>query len=119
MTESKSCLLCEKTIRGRADKKFCNDYCRNYYNNKKKPQLNEFVKKTNQALLLNRKILEDLLDVKKEMKIVEEETLKQQGFQFELVTSQRINKTGTKYNYCYEYGFFSLKGNRLLIFRKE
>lgn len=118
MTENKTCLLCQKTIRGRSDKKFCNDYCRNYYNNKNKPPLNDFVKKTNQALLLNRKILEDLLEEKNQMKIIEEEKLDRLGFQFELITSQKLNKSGTQYNYCYEFGFFPLHGNRLLVFRK-
>lgn len=29
----KKCLECGEKIVGRADKKFCNDYCRNAYNN--------------------------------------------------------------------------------------
>jgi hypothetical protein len=35
-TEIKKCLACNKTLRGRADKKFCDDYCRSNYNNLQK-----------------------------------------------------------------------------------
>ena len=54
----KSCLLCQKTIRGRSDKKFCNDYCRNVYNNQNKSIQNNLVRNINNALGKNRKILE-------------------------------------------------------------
>jgi hypothetical protein len=31
--ETKTCLFCEKPVKGRSDKKFCDDYCRAAYNN--------------------------------------------------------------------------------------
>lgn len=37
-TETATCLNCDKTLKGRTDKKFCDDYCRNSYNNQLKPQ---------------------------------------------------------------------------------
>ena len=32
--ENRKCLECEETVKGRVDKKFCSDYCRNSYNNR-------------------------------------------------------------------------------------
>jgi len=119
MNENKLCLLCNKIIRGRSDKKFCNDYCRNLFNNKKKLPLTEWVKKTNQILLLNRKILENMLTETKLMNIVEAKMLVDLGFHFEFTTAQHLNKTGTRYYYCYEYGYFPLKGNKYLVFEKS
>ena len=30
----KTCKTCEKPIKGRSDKKYCNDYCRSIHHNK-------------------------------------------------------------------------------------
>ena len=32
--EPKPCLSCSKPVKGRTDKKFCDDYCRNSYHNR-------------------------------------------------------------------------------------
>ncbi|RYF12576.1 MAG: DUF2116 family Zn-ribbon domain-containing protein, partial [Flavobacteriales bacterium] len=37
------CLDCNTEIKGRADKKFCDDQCRNNYNNRRKSEDGEFV----------------------------------------------------------------------------
>ena len=31
--EKRNCLECKDPVKGRIDKKFCSDYCRNAYNN--------------------------------------------------------------------------------------
>ena len=61
--DTKNCLACGKTIKGRADKKFCDDYCRNNYNNlqKAKGSHSSLVRNINNALLKNRKVLEAIL----------------------------------------------------------
>ncbi|MCH5686755.1 DUF2116 family Zn-ribbon domain-containing protein [Niabella sp. W65] len=33
-TQPKNCMACGKPVKGRSDKKFCDDYCRNAYNNR-------------------------------------------------------------------------------------
>jgi predicted nucleic acid-binding Zn ribbon protein len=48
--EPKSCLKCGKTIRGRIDKKFCDDYCSNVYNNHIKAESNHYVRNINHIL---------------------------------------------------------------------
>ena len=63
-TLEKKCILCEKNIRGRADKKFCNDYCRAAYNNELKSPANNFIRNINNALGKNRRILATFLPEK-------------------------------------------------------
>ena len=58
--ENKLCENCNKTIRGRSDKKFCNDYCRNAFNNNLNSPANNLVRRTNILLSKNRRILEAL-----------------------------------------------------------
>lgn len=38
-------------INGRADKKYCDDFCRNSYNNHLKGQINNVIRNVNNALL--------------------------------------------------------------------
>ena len=56
----KLCLECEKSLIGRIDKKFCNDMCRNSYNNNLNKAANEYVRKVNVILRKNRRILSSL-----------------------------------------------------------
>ena len=56
------CLSCGSTVKGRADKKFCNDYCRNEYNNGLKSSTTNLVRNINNALGKNRRVLETLIN---------------------------------------------------------
>ena len=66
--ETKNCLSCGKLLKGRVDKKFCDDYCRNNYNNQLKARsgYSAYVRSINNTLLKNRKILEAILPGKDE-----------------------------------------------------
>ena len=55
----KLCLTCSKPIKGRTDKKFCDDYCRNNYNNQLKSSTTNINKNINNTLGKNRRILEN------------------------------------------------------------
>ncbi|HMO62337.1 MAG TPA: hypothetical protein PKC39_02810 [Ferruginibacter sp.] len=121
-TDTKACLFCEKPLKGRVDKKFCDDYCRNNYNNqlKSKGSYSAFVRNINNTLLKNRKILEAVLGHKEEgMTKASREKLLQLGFSFKYFTHQFINKEGKVYNYCYDYGYLPLGGDWYLIVRRK
>ena len=62
---SKLCLECDEPLFGRVDKKFCNDQCRNAYNNRVNKITNDFVRHVNVILRKNRKIIASLLMEKK------------------------------------------------------
>ena len=59
--EKKVCLDCGETIKGRSDKKFCNDICRNSYNNKLNSDTTNYVRNVNNILRKNRRVLEELI----------------------------------------------------------
>lgn len=123
MTEitNKKCLFCQKNLKGRIDKKFCNDYCRNNYNNLQKTngQLHPMVRNINQALLKNRKILQEILPDNEEMAKVHYDKLTQKGYQFKYHTHTYANKKGQTYFFCYEYGFLPLESNWYLVVRRR
>ncbi len=117
--ETKLCLACEKSLHGRADKKFCNDYCRNIYNNQLKSNTGTTVRIINNQLLKNRKVLETIMHGEDMIKTPKEKLL-QEGFQFKYLTHTYTNKKGNVYFFCYEFGYLHLENDwYLLVKRKE
>jgi len=114
----KTCLACNKKLSGRADKKFCNDYCRNSYNNEMKSANSPIVRNINNALIKNRRILEGLLGGEETIKKPKEKFLSQ-GFQFKYTTHTYTNKKGNTYFFCYEYGYLPLEGDWYLIVKRK
>ncbi len=117
--EIKTCLACDKPIKGRSDKKFCDDACRNNYNNELKSITNNQIRNVNNALGKNRRILEELLPEGKEMVKTTQEKLLQKGFLFKYVTHLYNTKEGRTYYYCYEYGYLPLDNDWYLIVRRK
>ena len=118
-TKAKLCLTCSKPIKGRTDKKFCDDYCRNNYNNQLKSATTNLVRNINNALGKNRRILENFLG-KEEMIKTTKDKLLEKGFQFKYITHTYTNKKGNVYFFCYDIGYLPLENDwYLLVKRKE
>ena len=117
--EPKTCLLCEKPLKGRSDKKFCDDYCRASYNNELKSASNNYIRNVNNALGKNRRILESLLPEGETTAKANQDKLLQLGFQFKYHTHQYTTKNGNNYYYVYEYGYLPLENNWFLIVKRN
>lgn len=117
----KACQTCGAVLRGRSDKKFCNDYCRNQYNNEQKASVrqNPVVRNVNNTLLRNRKILTGLLPEKEETSRVSREKMLEMGFVFRYVTENYSTRNGNIYHYCYDLGYRQLENGWVLIVRKK
>jgi len=121
VADSKACLACGKPLKGRIDKKFCDDYCRNNYNNQQKAKgsHSSFVRNINNALLKNRKVLESILPEGEETAKANKDKLQRMGFQFKYLTHIYTTKTGKTYYYCYDYGYLPLDNDWFLVVRKK
>ncbi len=117
--QASNCRQCNKPLKGRSDKKFCDDYCRATYNNELKGAANNFVRNVNNALGKNRRILESILPAGETMAKATREKLLQAGFQFRYLTHTYKNQKGNVYFYCYEYGYLPLENNWFLIVKRE
>ncbi len=113
----KTCNQCNKIIRGRTDKKFCNDYCRNSHNNFLKSPTNNLIRNINNQLSKNRRILESFLSPTETYQKIKKEKMIQIGFSFQYVTMQKINKKGTPYFFCYDYGYILLDDEWCIIIK--
>ena len=114
----KNCLECGSPIKGRADKKFCSDQCRNSYNNRLNSDSNNYIRNINNILRKNRRILEELNPHGKNK--VHREKLIAKGFNFNYFTNTYTTKGGNSYHFCYEQGFLELdEGYYALVLRQE
>ncbi|HRG23885.1 MAG TPA: hypothetical protein PLL23_05825 [Chitinophagaceae bacterium] len=120
-TEKRSCLSCGNQLRGRVDKKFCNDYCRNSYNNVQKARngYSPVVRNINNALIKNRRILANVLSDRMETARANRDKLLRLGFHFGYQTHVYTTKTGRCYYYCYDYGYLALENDWYLIVKKK
>ena len=109
---NRTCTHCESKVIGRSDKKFCSDHCRVAYNNIVNKKRNNMVRKVNNILCKNRKILEQLkISGRKE---IDRATLSELGFVFSLHTSSKIRSTGMTY-YCYDQGWTQIPNKKHVL----
>ena len=92
ITEKPICLECGDKIKGRSDKKFCNDACRSAHHNKKNKVASTPQKTINNLLSKNRRISKMKLENK--------------GFVFNFYTHLVDTNKGISYKYCYDFGYY-------------
>lgn len=117
--QQKCCLTCGKPLRGRSDKKFCDDYCRNNYNNQLKAQTNNLVRNINHILGKNRRILESFFNGPEETIKTTREKLFRKGFSFRYFTHTYTNKKGNVYIFCYDLGYLPLENDWYLLVKNK
>lgn len=114
----RNCLSCGHVLQGRVDKKFCDDGCRNNFNNEVNAIQNKQLRNINSILKRNRAILFQILPVKKKQVKVAKEQLIGLGFNFKYMTHQHAKLGGLPAYFCYELGWMSLDEDILLIVRQ-
>ena len=115
--ESRKCLDCGNPVKGRIDKKFCSDYCRNSFNNKVNKESKNLIRNINNRLRKNYKILSDLNHLGKTK--VTRTMLYDKGFDFQLFTSLYKTKTGNTYFYIYDQGYLGLVNEMYLLIKRD
>ncbi len=115
--KKKECLTCQRTIQGRVDKKFCDDYCRSAFNNKKYLLERGFIRRVNHLLLKNRRILEHCLDDVHSTATIMRKALSARGFQFDFFTHTYNTTDGKTFFCCYDHAYSELYNEELLVTR--
>lgn len=114
----RSCLECGTEIKGRADKKFCSDYCRNAYNNKLNTDSKNLMRNINNRLRKNYRIL-DSFELKDGKTRTSKTRLLDKGFDFEYITNLYTTKKGTTYYFVYDLGYLPLDNDYYMIVKRE
>ncbi|MDC6350344.1 hypothetical protein PP178_02180 [Zeaxanthinibacter sp. PT1] len=114
----RKCKECSTAIAGRADKKFCSDYCRNAYHNQLNKDSNNLLRNINNRLRKNYRILESfsLRDGKTR---TTKNRLLDKGFDFEYITNLYTTKKGAIYYFVYDLGYLPLDNDFFMIVKRE
>ena len=117
MNPEKPCLACGEPVKGRADKKFCDDLCRSNYNNKLNSDSTAEIRNINNILRRNRRILDSLVKNDGKTRVLQM-NLADRGFNFRFYTHTRLNPLGNEFRLCYDYGYM-LENDQVLVVKWE
>lgn len=117
-TKEKLCLSCGEPIKGRTDKKFCDDQCRSNYNNRLNSENSVQVRIVNNILKKNRKLLESVIGSEGKGKISKQK-LTEKGFNFRYFTQIHTTQKGSVYKLCYEYAYLLIENDFVFVVKWE
>lgn len=118
--KTRKCPYCNSIIAGRADKIFCDDFCRNNFYYKVNNEKKTFIRNINKVLLRNRGILRTVNPSGRTS--VPKRYLEELGFDFGCFTSIHKTKKGKDYYLVYDQAFgFDEDGERvnLVVFYRD
>jgi len=96
------CLYCATELKGRSDKKYCDDTCRARHHNKTRRKSEQMITAVNKQARKNRRILKTLSPQGKAT--IRKSVLDEMGFDFYLFTSLYKSKKQLYY-LIYDFGF--------------
>src|SRR5690606_35497520 len=108
------CLERGEKIIGRSDKKFCNDSCRNAYNNKQNKDASNLMRNVNNKLRKNYRILSDQSVTDGKTK-TSRQILSIDGLDFTYFTHFKVYKNGAGYRFVYDIGYKFLESDWTLV----
>ncbi len=117
----RNCLLCQSPLEGRRDKKFCDDYCRNIHYHQNLGSGIDKVRRIQDMLRKNRKILLECMGLIEAGKTIRLESLKQRGYQFKFLTHMEWARDQEPAYCCFDLGYrlTDTKDNSVEIFRVD
>jgi hypothetical protein len=119
MDQKRICINCNGVLTtGRSDKKFCDDHCRNNYNNNLNSDGSAFVRNLNNILRRNRRILIEYLNPTGKAK-VSCRKLREKGFDFTYHTHTYVTQKGSVYKFCYEVGYLPIDEENYMIVKRD
>ncbi|UKN01219.1 hypothetical protein K6119_15930 [Paracrocinitomix mangrovi] len=116
-SEKRVCQQCGDELFGRRDKKFCSDYCRSTAHNEENRDYSNYMRKVNNILRKNRRILAKLNPNGKAK--VAASVLMEEGYNFAYFTNIYETKKGGKYYFCYDQGYIKLDDDMYALVVRE
>ena len=108
-----NCKTCGAKLIGRSDKKFCDAQCRSSFNSREKRKHEQLILEINKTLRKNRKILKQFNPEGKTT--IRKEYLDKLGYDYRYHTHSYSTKSNNTYHFCYDYGYFIIDDEKVLI----
>ncbi len=115
--EERLCLECKSKLMGRKDQKYCSDHCRNTYNNRMNEDATKYMRRINNILRKNRRILNNLNPTGK--RTIDGILLAEEGFNFHYFTNVFNTKKGGEYFFCYDQGYIKVEDDQYILVKKQ
>jgi len=117
----KRCKNCGKILKpskGRSDRQYCDEKCKNQYHNAKNARENAELQRIELILRKNHRILKKMF-LRKDKDTIPKERLLKEGFNFDYHTHHIIGKIkGNEFIFCHGYGYLpSPGGNQYRIIK--
>jgi hypothetical protein len=113
------CKICNNLVKGRSDKKFCSQRCKNYYHINLRKVTAIAVKDIDIILHRNRSILLEVLGKNLLQKKVPRILLEKKKFNFKYTTHWHINSKNKTFFWVYDFGWMSFSDDEILLVRKR
>lgn len=111
------CQNCGRLIRGRSDKKFCDDYCRNSHNNQRRSVDSGEVRSILSILKTNQKILATVLRDGEEYVKISFLKLCDMGYNFRYHTHSSLGAHNCSFQFCFERGIYRMDQDWVIVVR--
>jgi endogenous inhibitor of DNA gyrase (YacG/DUF329 family) len=109
---TRKCKYCDQVIdlsKGRRDRQFCDERCKNAYHNKIAFEEEKEAKRINKIMKKNREILKTM-STRKDKDEISRERLLKAGFDFTYYTHHKFTiHHNYQYTFCYDYGYRTVK----------
>jgi len=106
------CVECGAQLRGREDKKFCDDHCRSTFNNRQNRSTYQNVRSIDRKLKRNYRILQSLGVTSA---AIECDKLRELGFEFQIFTSIGTTFEGIELRHVYDLKYQFISENSILF----
>ena len=110
----RQCVICNKQLIGRSDKRFCDIKCKNYYHSEVRKSLKTIASETIKVLAKNVIILEGIMGQEKYSCLIDKLALERLGFRFNYVTDT-CQKYGITYYSVFGFTYRFVKNKRVEI----
>jgi hypothetical protein len=115
--KTRNCVECGHPLRGRTDKRFCDDTCRNHHNNALRAREDIIIKDINKILKMNRRILQSLVPDGAGSGNSNTRQLQFMGFHFNYSTHSQVKENGETFFFCYDFGYLILDEGKVLVIK--
>ena len=116
----KRCKQCNKIInteKGRSDRLYCDEICKNRYHNALNKEDSEEFKRVQKILRRNRKVLKKMY-ARNDRDTLKKERLLKEGFEFDYYTHTKISKIKSNlFIFCFEYGYRPAGDDKIKVVR--